>query len=160
MKRLIVVGMMMAILLMTCSSCSMISVRGAGKAGEAETGSRQFWGSYTDEKTYSYDRKYYALQTVKDRMIIVTVYLTETGKEVAQFSPARSMDFWGICWERDSYNIWIQSSDIGICCYEYRDGAWERNGSLKEPDYIISRYDEAYRNNPALWGTFYVSPTD
>lgn len=67
--------------------------------------SDEFWGSYTADKTYSYDYKCYAIQTVEDNMIIVMVYDSETNEKVDSFSPARSMDFWGICWEKDSYNI-------------------------------------------------------
>ncbi len=31
--------------------------------------SGEFWGSYTADKTYSHDNKYYALQTVEDNMM-------------------------------------------------------------------------------------------
>lgn len=47
-----------------------------------------FGGSYTADKTYSHDYKYYALQTVEDNMIVVTVYDSETDKKIDSFSPA------------------------------------------------------------------------
>ena len=122
--------------------------------------SKEFWGSYTAEKTYSYDHKLYAIQTVNDNMIIVTVYNAETDEELNYFSPARASDFWGICWEKDSYNIWTQSADIGTYCFEYRNEKWICNDSIKKPNYIISRYDEKYRNNPELWDSIYQSPTE
>ena len=60
----------------------------------------QEWGSFSPNKTISYDNKFYALQTVNENdYIVVTIYETETDEEVYSFSPARALDFWGICWE-------------------------------------------------------------
>ncbi len=103
------------------------------------------WGSFTPDKTYSYDEKYYALQSVVEgeeaRMIRVSVYLADADQLVAEFEPARAWDFWGICWERDTYHIWTQSSDIGIRCYAYQDGVWALDEDSDRPSYIRSRYD-------------------
>lgn len=104
------------------------------------------WGSFTPDKTYSYDEKYYALQSVYEdefgsRIIKVTVYSSGTDEVIAEFSPARARDFWGICWESDTYNIWTQSADIGIFCYVYQDGAWIRDEDAKRPPDIVSKYD-------------------
>ena len=120
----------------------------------------QFWGSYTAAKTYSYDRRYYAIQTVVNQTVDVSVFETNTDKKIDSFSPARSSDFWGICWEKDTYNIWTQSADNGTCCYEYKDDKWIRNESVKEPNYIISRYNEEYTNNEELQRSMYKSPTE
>ncbi len=98
-------------------------------------------GSFTSRKTESYDGKYYATQTKYEKAIKVTVYEKETDKEVYSFTPARSMDFWGICWESDSYNIWIQSGDIGVYCYKYTDNKWELDKQAERPADIISKYD-------------------
>lgn len=92
-------------------------------------------------------------------MIVVTVYKTDSNEEVGNFIPARAFDFWGICWERDSYNIWTQSADIGDYCYKYVDGKWICDGMIP-PDYIISKYDERYINNPELRSNMYVSQTE
>lgn len=106
------------------------------------------WGSFTAHKTYSYDEKYYAVQTVEDDMydgfdyIKVSVYETETDTLVDYFYPARAWDFWGICWENDTYNIWTQSADIGIYCYKYVDMKWEKDISAERPEYIVSKYDK------------------
>lgn len=106
------------------------------------------WGSFTPYKTYSFDNKFYAVQTVdkknKDKFtsdIVVSVYDTETDELVGEFRPARAWDFWGICWESDSYNIWTQSSDIGTYCYVYRDGRWVRDEKAVRPEDIVTRYD-------------------
>ena len=100
------------------------------------------YGSFTLDKTYSYDQKFYAVQTAKDAQAVVSVYSSEDETKVFDFIPARARDFWGICWEKDTYNIWIQSADIGIYCYTYTDGKWVLDNSQIRPDYIISKYDK------------------
>ncbi len=141
-----------ALLMVFCSFALLVSC--------TSRDSGEFWGSYTADKTYSHDHKYYALQTVEDNMIVVTVYDSETNKKIDSFSPARSMDFWGICWVKDSYNIWTQSADIGDYCFEYKNGKWVRHDEyMTPPDYIISRYDEKYRDNHEMWSNIYISPT-
>lgn len=104
------------------------------------------WGSFTPDITYSYDNKYYAVQKVEKGepfdMIKVSIYLTETKEYVSEFYPARAWDFWGICWENDTYNIWIQSSDIGIFCYRYDGKEWILDRDAVRPDSIISKYDK------------------
>ncbi len=95
------------------------------------------------------------------RMVKVTVYLTETDEPLDAFYTARARDFWGICWERDSYNIWAQSGDIDVPCFEYRDGKWIKNWDMmRPPAYSITNLDPAYRDHPELWDTIYVSPTE
>ena len=82
--------------------------------------SNENWGSFTAEKTYSYDQKYYAIQNSKETdgisFIDIVIY-NDNDEPVYTFTPARASDFWGICWEKDTYNIWIQSADIGVICY-------------------------------------------
>lgn len=61
------------------------------------TTTTESWGSFTADRTYSYDKKYYALQKVEDisgtRMIDVIIYETETDSPVFSFYPARASDF-------------------------------------------------------------------
>ena len=107
----------------------------------------QEWGSFSPNKTTSYDNKYYALQTVNDNdYIVVTIYETKIDEEVYSFSPARAYDFWGICWESDTYNIWIQSSDIGDYCYKYDNDTWILDEEAEMPDYIITRHELQFGN--------------
>ena len=107
----------------------------------------QEWGSFSPNKTISYDNKFYALQTVNENdYIVVTIYETETDEEVYSFSPARALDFWGICWENDTYNIWIQSSDIGDYCYQYDNDTWILDEEAEMPDYIITRHELRFGN--------------
>ena len=110
-----------------------------------QTPKTEDWGSFTAEKTWSYDQAFYAIQSTEEKdgisFIVVSVYTAENDKLVYSFMPARASDFWGICWENDSYNIWIQSADVGTQCYQYEDGAWEGDPSAVRPDYIQSKYD-------------------
>ena len=98
------------------------------------------YGSFTIGKTYSYDGNYYAVSNENDTMIVVTVYSSDD-IEVFSFEPCRRMDYWGICWENDSYNIWVQSGDLGVLCYRMSDEVWTLDYDAVRPDYIISRYD-------------------
>lgn len=105
------------------------------------------YGSFTMETAYSFDNKYYAIQeAVKYEeddpdYIEISVYEAETEELEDVFTAARARDFWGICWESDTYNIWVQSGDIGNICYKYEDGQWTQDDSAERPDDIISKYD-------------------
>ncbi len=106
-----------------------------------------YYGSFTPDKTYSYDKVYYAVQEVEKNtesgvnMIKVCIYETASDHMIFVFYPARARDFWGICWENDSYNIWTQSADIGIFCYRYDAAQWLLDETAQRPDYIVSKYD-------------------
>ena len=173
MKRVILASMLLLCMIILCSCAfpSILAMDHGGDPGEGSTRSsysgQRFWGSYTAEKTYSFDHRYYALQTVEQpedhevRMVKVTVYLSETDAPLISFYTARASDFWGICWERDSYNIWAQSADIAVPCFEYREGTWVQNPDMMTPPpYIISKNDRNYRDHPELWDTIYHSPTE
>lgn len=103
-------------------ACATIGLLSACSNGESKAND---WGSFTADKTYSYDEKYYASQSVVEgkeaRMVKVAVCRTNTDEVVAEFEPARASDFWGVCWEKDTYNIWVQSGDIGTLCYVYQN---------------------------------------
>ena len=122
----------------------------SGCAQRTEEPPKSNWGSFTAEDTYSYDKKYVAVQTVeteeysrttKVRYVRVTIMDANREKEIFSFIPARARDFWGICWESDSYNIWTQSGDVGVFCYQYEDETWVRHESAVRPEEIVSKYD-------------------
>lgn len=131
MKKIILVLITILAILM-CAGCTNIK-------------SNADWGSFTAEKAFSFDNKYYATQTVEKiediGYINVNIYLNETDEKIYSFTPARASDFWGICWENSSYNIWTQSADGGMSCYEHNDNEWVLNKSAVKPKYIISKYD-------------------
>ncbi len=112
--------------------------------GCQQSHSNNDWGSFTSEKTYSYDKNYYAEQKIIEtddvRFVEISIYNDED-KRVYSFVPARAVDFWGICWENDNYNIWIQSADIGVICYSCDNEIWTEDNTAIRPDYIISKYD-------------------
>lgn len=129
--------------------CFMLILTGCGNNQPESSDDSENWGSFTADISYSYDGRYYAVQEVEypDELINVkyvkvSVYDTETDEPIFSFYPARAFDFWGICWESDSYNIWIQSGDIGIRCYRYDNMKWILDESAQRPDDIVSKYDE------------------
>ena len=130
MRKILSVLLSIVAVFIMCS-CTLVSASAPGTE----------YGSFTIEKTSSYDGKYYAYMTQHDQMIVVNIY-SEDDNEVFTFEPCRKSDFWGICWENDSYNLWVQSGDIGIICYTESDEVWSVDDSAVRPDYIISKYDE------------------
>ncbi len=108
------------------------------------------YGSFTMDPTASFDGKLNAECTPErwngnnelTRRIRVDIKNAETKKTVYSFSPARVWDFWGICWESDSYDLWIQSGDTGVHCYEYEDGEWVYDPDAVRPEDIVSKYDK------------------
>ena len=106
---------------------------------------RPNWGTFSADPQYSYDNKYVAEQDVVDtegiRSVRVTIRDTSTGETVGSFIADRALDFWGICWERDSYRIWTQSGDVGLRCYEPGEDGWQADPTAEQPDSVISKYD-------------------
>lgn len=103
--------------------------------------------SFTMEKTYSYDDKFYAICEVTQDNEMTTEHITvvvydKEDQEVDSFAVARKRDFGGICWESDTYNIWVQSGDVGVICYREEDGVWHRDENAKRPEDIVSKYDD------------------
>ncbi|MDE5824678.1 MAG: hypothetical protein K2H91_08360, partial [Lachnospiraceae bacterium] len=79
------------------------------------------WGSFTPDDVESFDGKFVAKQVVERRSfsdtqsinyVRVDVFDNESGELADSFYAERAWDFWGICWEKDSYNIWTQSADV------------------------------------------------
>lgn len=141
-KKIGLIVIAAVIVVVLCGICAILIPSYGGTPSYSEE-----YGSFTPEDTYSYDGKLAAHQKVeKDadvKSIIVEIKDSQSGELVGSFSPARAWDFWGICWENDSYNIWTQSGDIGVYCWRYQDGAWECDFSHPErPEYIISKYDK------------------
>jgi len=105
------------------------------------------WGSFTSDDAYSSDGKYLAKHSVvrpegyDADMIQVDICDSATGEVLNSFFPARASDFWGICWEENSHNLWIQSGDTGIACYAPADGQWLLNADATRPESIKSKYD-------------------
>lgn len=103
------------------------------------------WGSFTADKTYSYDGALYAVQSTQERdgaaYAVVSICSVQEDEVLFSFEPARALDFWGVCWEDGSYDLWIQSGDTGTLCYAYEDGRWTADPSAVRPEDIVSKYD-------------------
>jgi len=98
------------------------------------------YGSFTIERTYSFDKKYYAECVINNASVRIDVFERATNRKIFDFTPCRKSDFWGICWEYDNYNLWIQSSDIGTVCYSFNGEEWEKNNDAVRPGYIVTRH--------------------
>jgi hypothetical protein len=98
------------------------------------------YGSFTVERTYTHDKKYYAECTVQNSGMVLIAISTNSNIRVSTFRPCRASDFWGISWEYDNYNLWIQSSDVGYICYSFNGTEWELNKEAVKPDYLIGRH--------------------
>lgn len=121
-----------------CAAASLLM--GSCSHGEnVET--KENFGSFYIGICQSYDFKYESTPVFKDDMVGISVTDAD-GTEVYYFEPVRKFDFYGVCWEKDNYNIWIQSGDVGILCYAYNNGEWKLDKDAVRPDYIISKYDE------------------
>ena len=96
-------------------------------------------GSFVLERTYSHDKNYYAECRINnDGAVIIEVY-ERYHHVISSFSPCGKEDFWGISWEYDNYNLWVQTDDSGIICYSCNDEKWERNNEAVKPGYLIER---------------------
>ena len=101
------------------------------------------YGSFTMEDTASYDGLYVAsIEPSARENPMVKIWITnqETG-ESSFIEPFRVSDFWGICWEKDSYRLWLQSGDLGVICYNLINDEWAVDHEAVRPDYIVSKYD-------------------
>ena len=127
MRKILSILLIITVVLTTCS-CTVTSASAPGTQ----------YGSFTIKKTSSYDGKYYAFMTQNDQMIVVNIYSNDDS-EVFTFKPCRKNDFWGICWENNSYNLWVQSGDIGTICYTMSNKVWSVDESAVRPDYIITK---------------------
>lgn len=103
------------------------------------------YGSFTVTKSYSYDEKYYVTLTKFDNndginITVLDIRLTENDMIKDSIVTGESVDFWGYCWEEDSYNIWVQSAETGVSCYVF-DGliSWELDETSEKPDYIVTK---------------------
>ena len=105
------------------------------------------YGSFTYLNCCSFDGRFIALQSVEkresDQSEYVYVYIADAESSEVRyvFRAERAFDFWGICWDRDSYDLWLQSADVGIYVMRYADGSWTRNFEAQQPDWLVTRWN-------------------
>lgn len=95
----------------------------------------------------SSDGRLSASQSVEDdaeggaRVVRITISNEDNGMAVGAFIAARAMDYQGVCFAPDSYDIWVQTADAGVYCMRYADGVWEKDPNAARPEGVVSRYD-------------------
>lgn len=108
---------------------------------DAEQDHLKKYGSFTVDTSYSYDKEYSAEITEVGEALKIHIK-DKDHNEICTLKPCRVSDFWGVCWDKDSYDLWIQSADIGVVCYSPENGKWVLNSGAVRPDHIISKYDK------------------
>lgn len=140
------ISLLLTALLLLFAGCSMLQL--SEPVWPPEGWKHEDYGSFSPDITYSYDNKYCAVQSpIKPQdqssyYINVSIYENNSGVLIDSFLTQRAWDFWGICWEKDSYNIWIQSADIGTYCMQYADEKWTPvyDAQFPMPADIIDRF--------------------
>lgn len=82
---------------------------------------------FQTETVYSFDGRLRVEIDATEMMVRLDITDEERGELLYSFSPVRRLDFWGICFEADNYNLWVKSGDVGILCYEYDGETWQYN---------------------------------
>lgn len=109
------------------------------RAPEEDQAAANTYGSFHTETVSSFDGQLRLEIEDKSPMIVINVFHEKDNALLYSFEAVRKWDFWGVCFEKDNYNIWVQSSDTGTICYQYDDGEWRYNPSAVKPAYIISK---------------------
>ena len=87
------------------------------------------------EGSDSYDGKYSVSLTSEDKDVSITV--SSGADEVFVFSAGSESEFRGVCWDKESYDLWLQYQDGVLVCYSMNDGEWQLNSGAQKPDYIV-----------------------
>lgn len=98
-------------------------------------------GSFTLGRAESADGRYYAEANTDEPTVRIRIYDSADGKELFSFDSVRRLDYWGLCWETNTNNLWVQSGDVGLVCYAFRDGEWVLYPDAVRPPEIVSKYD-------------------
>lgn len=94
---------------------------------------------FSTEMTASHDGAYFSVIGVRyegdDVEAVVNVF-SEMGECVDSFVAGNVDSFFGVCWEKDSYNIWTLSTENGLSCYTCKDEKWTLDESSVLPEYM------------------------
>lgn len=83
----------------------------------------------------SFDGKYTAKITTEDREVSITVL--SGSDEVFKIEAGKESDFRGLCWDKNSYDLWLQYQDGKLVCYHMADETWKAADGVEKPDYIV-----------------------
>jgi hypothetical protein len=81
----------------------------------------------------SYDGKLTLLEEHRRVNGVMTAFFSiREGESVIYDCPDsyRIWDYHGTFWSLDSYDFWTLSSDVGMCCYVYDEGAWHKGWQI------------------------------
>ena len=118
--------------ILTLMLAIILSFATGGSVQDEETNDSVF----QTETIHSFDGRLRVDIDATEMMVRLDITDEESGELLYSFSPVRRWDFWGICFETDSYNLWVKSGDVGILCYEYDGETWQYNPDAVMPDYI------------------------
>lgn len=102
------------------------------------------------EEFSSYDGKYSIRTAIEEdksvsvHYVNVLVFDESTEQEVFSMKREyRAFDFGWVIWERNSYNFWLKSGDLGIFYYEYQEnGSWVKYALVrKDGKYQLQSHD-------------------
>ncbi len=83
----------------------------------------------------SYDGRYTAVVSSEDKKVMITVM--SGSDEIAVFSPGDESEWRGVCWDKNSYDLWMQYQGGVLVCYSMTDNGWEEDPGAEKPDYIV-----------------------
>ena len=110
---------------------------------DKEAARQTMYGSFNVEEAKSYDNRFTAKCLIGSGMVTVQIIDNEKDSIVSSFKPCGKGDFYGVCWENDSYNIWVQAEGARFICYSMKDSRWdwEIKEKARKPDYIKGRHE-------------------
>ena len=110
---------------------------------DKEADRQAMYGSFNVEEAKSYDGKFTAKCLIGSGIVTVQIIDNETDSIVSSFKPCGKGSFYGVCWENDKYNLWVQTDTSYLICYSMKESRWdwEINKNARKPDYIKGRYE-------------------
>jgi hypothetical protein len=81
----------------------------------------------------SYDGKLTLVEEHRRVNGVMTAYFSiHEGESVIYDCPDsyRIWDYHGTFWSLDCYDFWTLSSDVGMCCYVYDEGTWQKGWQI------------------------------
>lgn len=116
MKKLIYLAAVLIFILTSCKTAkTKISV------------TEEQLAKFTANTSATFDSKYFAIVGVNTNengsTAVINIFSAE-GSSVYSFDTVSVDCFLGICWEKDTYNIWVLTSDNGPMCYTHENGEW------------------------------------
>ena len=104
--------------------------------------SDQQLSQFTTDMTPCHDKKYYIIMgaNIKDDTLVSVINIySDIGDMVYSFEAGNVDNFRGVCWEKDSYNIWTLTGDNTLRCYKFSDNKWQLEKDALIPEYMLKK---------------------